>query len=66
MTGEKRVLEMIRDDIALLTDERRHQVHEYARHFRLTLSHGGTVAAIALCLVAAEQAAINEPDTVAS
>lgn len=55
--GEMRLLELIRQDIEQLAERRREQVHEYAHRFRSTLLQGGSVAAIALCLVAAEQAA---------
>jgi len=62
MTGEKRILELIRDDLALLPDGRREAVEHHAKQFRLALSAGGTLAKIALAWVAAEQAALHEDD----
>jgi len=64
MSAEKAVLQAIREDIDALPEPRREAIEEMARHFRLELSAGGTVARVALALVGAELAVEYSGDPV--
>jgi hypothetical protein len=62
MSYEKKLLQEIRGELAKLPESRRHQVETIAASFRTALKAGGTLAAIALALVASEEAAQHEAE----